>query len=73
MNNDSIELLKFVGPDKYDYDSIKTNVYVDHNTYETTIHFYLNRRIIVCPFCKSTTSLIKVKNTLILIPVYIKN
>lgn len=59
MDNDSIELLKFVELHNYDVNKSKTTVYVDSTTYEITIHLYLNRRITGCPFCKSTHTVIK--------------
>ena len=59
MNNDSIELLKFVGLHTYDVNKERTTLYVDSTTSEITIHLYLNRRITACPFCKSTNTVIK--------------
>ena len=59
MNNDSIELLKFVGLHTYDVNKERTTLYVDSTTSEITINLYLNRRITACPFCKSTNTVIK--------------
>ena len=59
MDNDSIELLKFVELHNYDVDKNKSTVYLDGTTSEATIHLYLNRRITGCPYCKSTHTVIK--------------
>lgn len=59
MNNDNIELLKLVGLHTYDVDKSKTSFFVNPTTYEMTINLFLNRRIIKCPYCKSTRTVIK--------------
>lgn len=45
MNNDSIELFKFVGLHTYDVNKERTTIYIDPTTSDITIHLYLNRRI----------------------------
>ena len=59
MNNDNIELLKFVELHHYDVDTSKTTVYVDPTTSDITVRLFLNRRITGCPYCMSTHTVIK--------------
>lgn len=42
MYNDNIKLLKLVGLNQFDIDSIKTSVYGDVSTNDITIHLYLD-------------------------------
>ena len=41
MNNDSTELLKFVGHQHYDEDKNKTTLYVEPTSFEMTVNLYL--------------------------------
>ena len=59
MNNDNIELLKFVELHYYDVDTSKTTIYVDPTTTDITVRLFLNRRITGCPYCMSTHTVIK--------------
>ena len=59
MNNDNIELLKFVELHYYDVNKERTTIYIDTTTSEITINMYLNRRVTACTFCKSTNTIIK--------------
>lgn len=59
MNNDNIELIKFVELNHYDVNYTRTVAYVDPTTSEILIELYLNRRIKKCPYCGSTSTVIK--------------
>lgn len=59
MINDNIELLKFVELHHYDVDKIKTNVHIDETSANITVNLFLNRRQVICPFCKSNHTNIK--------------
>ena len=59
MNNDTIEFLKYIGLNNYDVDKNKTSIVVDPSTFEVKVDLFLNRRMIICPYCKSTHTVIK--------------
>ncbi len=59
MNNDIIELLKFVGLHTYDIDKDKTTIHVLGTTSEIDIQLFFNRRITECPYCHSLHTVIK--------------
>ena len=59
MNNDNIELLKFVELHHYDVDKTKTKIYIDETTSDITVDLFLNRRITSCPICKSINTVVK--------------
>lgn len=59
MNNDNIELIKFVELNHYDVNYTRTVAYVDPTTSEILIELYLNRRITKCPYCGSPSTVIK--------------
>lgn len=59
MNNDNIELLKFIELHHYDVDKTKTKIYVDPTTSEITCNLFLNRRTTTCKYCRSTHTVVK--------------
>lgn len=59
MNNDNIELIKFVELNHYDVNYTRTVAHVDPTTSEILIELYLNRRITKCLYCGSTSTVIK--------------
>lgn len=59
MYNDNTELLKFVHFHNLDVDKNKTSFFHNLDNDELIIDLYLNRRIIECPYCNSTKTVIK--------------
>lgn len=59
MDNDNIELIKFVELNHYDVNYTRTIVFVDPTTSELKVELYLNRRVTKCPYCSSTSTVIK--------------
>lgn len=59
MFNDNIELIKFIELNHYDVNYTRTLVFVDPTASEMKVELYLNRRVTKCPYCSSTSTVIK--------------